>query len=93
MRSWCSSAFRAGNRSRPRRELPQLPASRSRPVAKVLKPLAGSGLVASQRGARGGYRLMRRLAGIPIAEVIAAIDGPIALAACVEAGLTGLRMP
>jgi FeS assembly SUF system regulator len=55
-------------------------------VAKVLKALAGSGLVASQRGARGGYRLIRPLAAIPIADVIAAIDGPIALTACVDGG-------
>ncbi len=55
-------------------------------VAKVLKALAAAGLVASQRGARGGYRLMRPLSAIPISEVIAAIDGPIALAACVEGG-------
>lgn len=53
-------------------------------VAKVLKTLATSGLVTSQRGARGGYRLNRPLAAIPIADVIAAIDGPIALTACVE---------
>jgi Rrf2 family protein len=53
-------------------------------VAKVLKALAGSGLVASQRGARGGYRLMRPLAAIPISDVIAVLDGPIALTACVE---------
>jgi FeS assembly SUF system regulator len=57
-------------------------------VAKVLKTLAAGGLVASQRGARGGYRLMRQLAAIPIADVIAAIDGPIALTACVD-GSTG----
>ncbi len=53
-------------------------------VAKVLKTLAAGGLVASQRGARGGYRLMRPLSGIPIADVIVAIDGPIALTACVD---------
>lgn len=53
-------------------------------VAKVLKALAGHGLVASQRGARGGYRLMRPLSAIPVAEVIAAVDGPIALTACVD---------
>jgi FeS assembly SUF system regulator len=53
-------------------------------VAKVLKTLTSGGLVASQRGAHGGYRLMRPLAAIPIADVIAAIDGPIALTACVE---------
>ena len=55
-------------------------------VAKVLKALATSGLVASQRGARGGYRLVRTLADIAVADVIAAIDGPIALTACVEGG-------
>jgi FeS assembly SUF system regulator len=58
-------------------------------VAKVLKALAGRGLVASQRGPRGGYRLLRSLAAIPVADVIAAIDGPIALTACVDGGHVG----
>ena len=53
-------------------------------VAKVLKTLAAGGLVASQRGARGGYRLLRPLSAIPVADVIAAVDGPISLTACVE---------
>ena len=53
-------------------------------VAKVLKALAASGLVVSQRGARGGYRLMRPLTGIAVADVITAIDGPIAMTSCVE---------
>jgi FeS assembly SUF system regulator len=57
-------------------------------VAKVLKILTSCDLVASQRGARGGYRLNRSLAAIPIADVIAAIDGPIALTACVEGSTT-----
>lgn len=61
-------------------------------VAKVLKALAGAGLVSSQRGAHGGYRLSRRLATIPIAEVIAAIDGPIALTACVEGSVTNCEV-
>lgn len=55
-------------------------------VAKVLKALAGGGLVASQRGARGGYRLIRPLHAVSVADVIAAIDGPIALTACVDGG-------
>jgi FeS assembly SUF system regulator len=58
-------------------------------VAKVLKTLAASDLVSSQRGARGGYRLNRDLAAIPIADVIASIDGPIALTACVEGSGSG----
>ena len=53
-------------------------------VAKVLKTLAAGDLVLSQRGAKGGYRLNRELSAIPIADVIAAVDGPIALTACVE---------
>ena len=53
-------------------------------VAKVLKALASAGLVSSRRGARGGYRLERTLREIPVSTVIAAIDGPVALAACVE---------
>jgi FeS assembly SUF system regulator len=55
-------------------------------VAKVLKILAGRELVTSQRGARGGYRLTLPLRSIPVAAVISAIDGPIALTACVEGG-------
>jgi FeS assembly SUF system regulator len=58
-------------------------------VAKVLKTLAAADLVASQRGARGGYRLNRSLAAIPVADVIAAVDGPIALTACVDGSLSG----
>jgi FeS assembly SUF system regulator len=57
-------------------------------VAKVLKALTSGGLVASQRGARGGYRLLRPLDDIAIADVIAAIDGPIALTACVDGAVT-----
>lgn len=57
-------------------------------VAKVLKALAGSGLVSSQRGARGGYRLLRPLSAITVADVITAIDGPIALTACVDGSVS-----
>jgi FeS assembly SUF system regulator len=55
-------------------------------VAKVLKALTVQGLVTSQRGARGGYTLARRLADIHVSAVIEAIDGPIALTACVDGG-------
>ena len=55
-------------------------------VAKVLKILAQAGLVEGVRGPRGGYRLTRPLASVPLSEVIVAIDGPIALTACVDGG-------
>ena len=56
-------------------------------VAKVLKFLANAGLVEGLRGARGGYRLTRPIAAMPLTEVIAAIDGPIALTACVDSAV------
>ena len=53
-------------------------------VSKVLKLLAGSGLVTSVRGVSGGYRLDRAAAALPVTEIIAAMEGPIALTACTE---------
>jgi FeS assembly SUF system regulator len=58
-------------------------------VAKVLKILGGAGLVEGVRGARGGYRLARPLTDLPLSEVIVAVDGPIALTACVDGGVGG----
>ncbi|MCB4821028.1 SUF system Fe-S cluster assembly regulator [Roseicella aerolata] len=56
-------------------------------VAKVLKILGQAGLVEGVRGARGGYRLTRPLPAVPLSEVITAVDGPIALTACVDGSL------
>lgn len=57
-------------------------------ASKVLKLLAGSGLLESYRGANGGYRVSREASDISVAEVIAAIEGPIAMTECsVEEGL------
>ena len=51
-------------------------------VAKLLKALAHARLVTATRGAAGGYRLARRPALISVAEVVAAIDGDIAVTQC-----------
>ncbi len=53
-------------------------------VSKVLKTLARAGLLASQRGVAGGYTLTKPAEAVSIADVIIAIDGPIALTECVE---------
>jgi len=53
-------------------------------VGKILKALARDGLLESQRGTRGGYTLARPAAHISIADVIVAVDGPIALTECHE---------
>jgi Rrf2 family protein len=44
----------------------------------ILLDLRRSGLVVSQRGADGGYRLGRPAADITLADVIRAVDGPLA---------------
>ena len=57
-------------------------------ASKILKLLAGAGLLYSYRGANGGYRVKRPAEHISVAEVIAAIEGPIAMTECsVEPGL------
>ncbi len=53
-------------------------------VSKLLKLLVHAGLVTSHRGALGGYALARSPVCISIAEVIAAIDRPVALTSCVD---------
>jgi Rrf2 family protein len=51
-------------------------------LAKVLQRLVRRGLLASHQGTRGGYQLARTPGQITIADVIQAIDGPVAVTAC-----------
>lgn len=44
----------------------------------ILRQLRQSGIVASQRGAEGGYRLDRSPDEVSIADVVRALDGPLA---------------
>jgi FeS assembly SUF system regulator len=53
-------------------------------VAKLLNALARENLVASHRGAAGGYVLSKPAKQITVAEIIQALEGPIALTACVD---------
>ena len=53
-------------------------------VSKLLGTLARSGLMTSQRGVAGGYTLSRGAEDITMAEIIQALEGPIALTACVD---------
>lgn len=50
----------------------------------ILMQLRHAGLVDSRRGADGGYRLARPAADVTLADVIRAIDGPLA-------GVSGTR--
>ncbi len=51
-------------------------------VSKILKSLARNGLLLSHRGSKGGYTLARAPEEISVPEIIAALEGPIALTEC-----------
>jgi FeS assembly SUF system regulator len=53
-------------------------------MRKLMRSLISSNLVESARGSKGGFRLSRPHDQISIAEVIEAIDGPIALTECAK---------
>ncbi len=55
-------------------------------VSKVLSVLARAGLLTTTRGAKGGFALARSARQITMAEIIGALDGPIALTQCIEHG-------
>jgi FeS assembly SUF system regulator len=51
-------------------------------VSKLLKSLVRSGLVVSERGAQGGYALARSPERISAAEILDALEGPVAITEC-----------
>lgn len=53
-------------------------------VSKILKTLARVGILASQRGPNGGYRLAFPAEMTTVGQVITALEGPIAITECAE---------
>ena len=53
-------------------------------VAKVSKILSAADLVETQRGVRGGYRLIKASADISLVDIVEAMEGPIAVTDCVD---------
>ena len=51
-------------------------------ASKILKALAKAGLLVSQRGVKGGYRLAASADSISLADVIQALEGPIGITEC-----------
>jgi FeS assembly SUF system regulator len=51
---------------------------------KLMGRLAGAGLLTSSRGTGGGFRLAREARGISLADIIEAVEGPIAMTVCVD---------
>ena len=55
-------------------------------VSKILATLAREDLLESVRGRQGGYRLSQESSDISVEDIIAAVDGPIALTQCIDQG-------
>jgi FeS assembly SUF system regulator len=55
-------------------------------VQKLVSKLSHAGLLRSVRGAGGGFKLARPAAAVTLADIIEAVEGPIALTSCVETG-------
>ena len=53
-------------------------------LRKVFQQLARRGLLASQRGARGGFKLAREAATITLKDVAEAVDGSLAAYSCLR---------
>ena len=53
---------------------------------KLVSGLARAGLLVASRGSGGGVRLARPAAAISVADIIEAVEGPIALTSCVAEG-------
>ena len=53
-------------------------------VQKLVSKLTAAGLLRSTRGSGGGLQLARPAAAISVADIVEAVEGPIALTACIE---------
>ena len=70
---------------RPTRTARELSADAHLPLAtvsKILKTLARGGLLVAHRGVKGGFSLARRPREINVADIITALEGPIAITEC-----------
>ncbi|MCB2050533.1 MAG: Rrf2 family transcriptional regulator, partial [Novosphingobium sp.] len=55
-------------------------------VQKLVSLLTRAGLLRATRGAGGGLQLARPAAAISLADIVEAVEGPIALTTCVDTG-------
>ena len=62
-------------------------------LEKIIQDLIRGGLIKSKRGACGGYSLARAPETISFHDVIEAIEGPIAVNACMDEQLGCAQMP
>ncbi len=60
-------------------------------LSKVMQQLVQAGMIASQRGSGGGFRLAVSSESVSLLDVLEAIEGPTRLNACLEPGPTCTR--
>lgn len=58
-------------------------------LEQIFLKLKRAGLVASERGRSGGYRLARPAAGIAVADIMAAAEESVEMTRCAAEGLAG----
>ena len=51
---------------------------------KLMGRLAAAGLLTSARGTGGGFQLAREADGISLADIVEAVEGPIAMVTCAD---------
>ena len=62
-------------------------------LEKIIQALVRDGLIKSKRGSCGGYTLARSADAISIYDVVAAIEGPIAVNLCMESHSSCEQLP
>lgn len=62
-------------------------------LEKIIQDLIRGGLIKSRRGACGGYTLARAPEAISFYEVIEALEGPIAVNACMDSHMSCEQLP
>lgn len=64
------------------RELSERTGVTSAMVSKILKLLTQAEILVSQLGVKGGYSLSRPAAEISVADIVTALEGPLAITSC-----------
>ena len=55
---------------------------------KLMQRLAAAGLLTGTRGAGGGYALAKSVTDISLADIVEAVEGPIAMTMCADGGVS-----
>lgn len=57
-------------------------------MSKVMQTMAQKGLLKSEQGAHGGYLVLKDLSKVSFYDLVQMVEGPLAIAKCLNAGPT-----